>query len=780
MARTFADTAAGFNGDTLSGFYVGDKIIIKDANLNTFTFSLSGGTLTYTGGSLFIGTQLPGKLVATAAAGGGVQLEVQLAPVGTNDQLANELTTGFWAGDAHHWAVTQGGSLTVNISTLTAAEQNLARAALQEWTDIIGVHFDEVLTGGQIVFDHSEEPGGPVAATDGVWSSGIMSSAHIHISTSWVNAYGTALNSYGFQTYVHEIGHALGLGHTGNYNDTAAFASDAMFQNDSWATSVMSYFDQSESYYFAQQQFSVLNAVTPMLADIVAAQTLYGSSATTRTGDTIYGFNSNAGGVYDASIYYNVAITIFDSGGNDTLNYANVNYGQLINLNPETFSNVNSHVGNLSIARGVVIENAIGGFGNDTIIGNSANNILTGNAGADTLTGGAGNDIFKDTAAGLNGDTITDFSAGDKIVITDANFAGFTFSLSGNTLSYAGGSLTLSNVPTGHIVAQAVAGGGVQLTIQQHQVANDFNGDGHSDVLWRDDSGTLTDWLGAANGGFSANWNNSVVNVSTAWHIAGTGDFNGDGREDLLWRNDNGVTVDWLGQANGGFSDNYANSAVAVPTDWKVAGTGDFNGDGRDDILWRSTSSGMIVDWLGQSNGSFSQNWNNSAVGVPTDWSIVGTGDFNGDGRDDILWRNNSGLTVDWLAQTNGGFTSNWDNSFANMPTKWNVAGTGDFNGDGRDDVLWRSDDGFVLEWLGGANGSLTIWPNMSIGVPTDWKVVSIGDFNGDGRDDILWRNDNGLITDWLGTASGGFTDNYSNAAAFVSTNWHVQGEAFL
>lgn len=78
--------------------------------------------------------------------------------------------------------------------------------------------------------------------------------------------------------------------------------------------------------------------------------------------------------------------TIFDSGGTDTIDYSGYNGTQLINLNPETFSNVNGHVGNVAIARGVVIENAIGGSGNDTIIGNAANNVVSGGPGHDTIS----------------------------------------------------------------------------------------------------------------------------------------------------------------------------------------------------------------------------------------------------------------------------------------------------------------------------------------------------------------------------------------------------------
>src|SRR5206468_4550182 len=159
------------------------------------------------------------------------------------------------------------------------------------------------------------------------------------------------------------------------------------------------------------------------------------------------------------------------------------------------------YTGNLEIARGVVIENAIGGNGADTIIGNSANNVLTGNGGADTLTGGSGNDTFSDTKFGHNGDIITDFHAGDAIVFSDATLGAFSFNLSGNTLTYSGGSMTLDGTVNGKFTATAAASGGVQLSeIPSHAVANDFNADGKSDILWRNTStGAMTDWTGLAN-----------------------------------------------------------------------------------------------------------------------------------------------------------------------------------------------------------------------------------------------------------------------------------------
>jgi Ca2+-binding RTX toxin-like protein len=689
-------------------------------------------------------------------------------PLATVDQFANQLVSGYWGGDSHHFNVSQGGTITVNLTGLTADGQNLARAALAQWTDIIGVSFQEVTSGGQITFDDSEQG----AFTDANWSLGITTSAHVNVSTQWLTDYGTSLNSYSFQTYIHEIGHALGLGHAGNYNGDARYPYDASFQNDAWSMSVMSYFSPTENTYFAGQGFTDAFVVTPMMVDIAAMQQLYGLSTTTRAGDTTYGPSwPTAMG----------ALCIFDSGGIDTINCAN-QLPSTINLTPGSFSTISGQVGLVSIAQGVIIENAIGSVYNDNLIGNDVDNVLSGGGGSDTLTGGAGNDTltggtgadtltggsgsdtFRDTKAGLNGETIADLGAGDKIVLTDATLAGFTFSVSGHTLSFTGGSLILTTLPAGTLVASAAVGGGVQLTFGlPHDPDNDFNGDGKSDILWRSDSGQLGDWLGQAGGTFAAN--PTLVGVPASWHVVGTGDFNGDTRDDILWRSDSGQLGDWVGQADGNFAVNP--TLVGVPAEWKVAGTGDFNGDSRDDILWRS-DDGRVGYWFGQADGNFAVN--PSIVSAPVEWKIVGTGDFNGDGRDDILWRSDSGAVGDWLGQADGSFAVNA--SIVGVPIEWKIVGTGDFNGDGRDDILWRNDSGGLQDWLGQQGGNFT--PSGSvIPVPLDWHVADVGDYDGDSRDDILWRNDGGAVGDWLGQADGSFAVNPTLVG--VPGAWHIQ-----
>ncbi len=339
----------------------------------------------------------------------------------TNDQIADQLVNGYWGGpaNARHFNVAPGGTVTVRITDLTAEGQFLARAALDLWTDATGITFAEVATGGQMVFDDNETG----AFAQSTRTGNIITGSTINVGTGWLTTYGTGLNTYSFQTYIHEIGHAIGLGHAGPYNGAATYGSDNSYLNDAWATSVMSYFDQTENTYFGGQGFTEQFVLTPIVADLIATSIMYGTPTATRVGNTTYGYNNTSGrAVYDATQFAGVTVTIVDHGGIDTLDYSGNGQTQTIHLNAEAFSSTGGRTGNVTIARGTLIENAIGGSGNDTIIGNSANNALTGNNGNDYLLGGGGNDTLAGGAGtntmqgGIGDDTYILANAGDSII----------------------------------------------------------------------------------------------------------------------------------------------------------------------------------------------------------------------------------------------------------------------------------------------------------------------------------------------------------------------------
>jgi hypothetical protein len=263
----------------------------------------------------------------------------------------------------------------------------------------------------------------------------------------------------------------------------------------------------------------------------------------------------------------------------------------------------------------------------------------------------------------------------------------------------------------------------------------DFNGDGKSDLLWQNDSGEVVIWemkeTSVIGGG-------SLGNPGPSWHTIGTGDFNGDGYSDILWQNDNGAVGVW--EMNGTSVIGGGQVGSNPGPSWHTIGAGDFNGDGYSDILWQN-ESGAVAVWDLNGTGMIG----GAGLGNPgSSWHAISTGDFNGDGRSDILWQNDSGEVSIWemndTSVIGGG-------SLGNPGPSWHVIGSGDFNGDGRSDILWQNDSGEVSIWE--MNGTGVIGGG-SLGNPgPSWHAIGTGDYNGDGRSDILWQNASGEASIW-------------------------------
>lgn len=301
------------------------------------------------------------------------------------------------------WAVGRS-EITYNLSGLggVAVRENIAQGAFNAWSDVINVTFREARPGEQADINFAISTGFFAYPVNMYTGEPAKIEVPVLRDTSYIPV-GNAMLSL-----MHEIGHVLGFSHPVIYKSGATY--EDSFANDTRQFSIFSYFEQAN---FGGA--TSLPPTTLQMADMIAAIERYGAS-NARAGDDVYGFNVTpdiAGGVYDFAYYadsrtnpvqYKPGFTIFDTDGIDTLDVSGFAHDQRIDLNDETWSDIGGYINNVAIARGTMIENAIGGAGNDTITGNRMSNVmiggngddhLIGEKGNDTLYGGAGNDILS-------------------------------------------------------------------------------------------------------------------------------------------------------------------------------------------------------------------------------------------------------------------------------------------------------------------------------------------------------------------------------------------------
>ena len=280
---------------------------------------------------------------------------------------------------------------------LTGAQIAAVSAALQLISDVSGLTFTRVDDGGgysdnaTMLFSRYKANDGAGAYASYPGSAAASSAAgDVRLNDGSVSTSSLPNGSYSFAAILHEIGHAIGLSHPGSYNagpgQTITYANNAQFTEDSDQYSLMSYFDEANTgaQFFGHPE-------SPMLFDVYAVQQIYGANAATRAGNTIYGYNSNAGGIYDFATNTIAAFTIWDGGGIDTID-ASGSTADARSTSTKAASRRSIAQSRMSRSRSACIENAIGGSGNDTITGNGAANVLRGNGGTDGIDGGQGAD----------------------------------------------------------------------------------------------------------------------------------------------------------------------------------------------------------------------------------------------------------------------------------------------------------------------------------------------------------------------------------------------------
>ena len=259
----------------------------------------------------------------------------------------------------------------------------------------------------------------------------------------------------------------------------------------------------------------------------------------------------------------------------------------------------------------------------------------------------------------------------------------------------------------------------------------DFNGDGQADLLWvYDNTSNAADplngvsYISMQNGPNATAASGVVEQLSTNWKVAGIGDFTGSGISDILYRYDNaanaadplngltyidmmnGTQINW---ATSGFT-----SLQLTNPDWNIVSVADVSGSGQAAILWQYEDTTSPIDPLNGALYEWQMNGTNVASSgllrleqFSSNWKVQGTGDFNGDGTADILLRyENSGNAADPLnGQTEIEFVGGSGSpaitaTSQQVDNSWQVAGIGDYNGDGEADILWQQ----------ASTGSTYIW----------------------------------------------------------------------
>ncbi|HTC07116.1 MAG TPA: FG-GAP-like repeat-containing protein [Xanthobacteraceae bacterium] len=270
------------------------------------------------------------------------------------------------------------------------------------------------------------------------------------------------------------------------------------------------------------------------------------------------------------------------------------------------------------------------------------------------------------------------------------------------------------------------SGAGPTLPVDQSDAyrflaAGDLNGDGRSDLIWihqvtSTESAIVREWLVNSDGSVTTSLNEAGTVAGSnglgpgSWLSAlGAADFNGDGFTDLLWTSNGTLTYGgsgadglWLSKGNGTVTPVPVNDSTHIigftPVTGQTPYFGDFNGDGKTDILWVALdgygrSTGQPIIWISRGDGTFIANSTPGGLsGSAVAGDIPTISDFNGDGIADILWIPadtnglSSGQPVLSLGKGDGTFTTS---NFGSSPLISYVAYIGDFNGDGKADVLW-------------------------------------------------------------------------------------------
>ena len=236
-----------------------------------------------------------------------------------------------------------------------------------------------------------------------------------------------------------------------------------------------------------------------------------------------------------------------------------------------------------------------------------------------------------------------------------------------------------------------------------------------------------------------------IIPADSGWALRGGGDIDGDGTEELLWQNLLTGEVGYWEMSGGDFASSSMFSPVLPPdSGWILAGAGDIDGDSTEELLWQNLLTGEVGYWE-MSGGDFASSSMFSPV-IPLDsgWALAGAGDIDGDGDDELIWQNLLTGEVGYWQVSGSGFESAALFSPLVPPgSGWVLGGVGDIDNDGDADLFWQNlSNGQTGAWLmeAGEFQSAIVF-SQTVAPDSGWLMAGSANVDNLGSDEILWQN---------------------------------------